>query len=86
MFSYQSNSAHNVADSTTEVNTMPKLKDRIAFRAVREALELMRSAHVLDGKVKATVETLLQLALQRLRGYDSQHTALPTGVNNESEL
>ena len=47
---------------------MSKSKQDIALQAVEEALALLRSAPVLEGTAKESVEVLLEVAVENLRG------------------
>ena len=49
------------------VKAMSRSKQHTALQAVEEALALLRSASVLEGTAKESVEVLLQVAAENLR-------------------
>jgi len=64
----QSNPAHNGQILPLVVKTMSNSKHETALQAVEEALALLRSAPVLEGTAKESVEILLEVAVENLRG------------------
>jgi len=63
----QGNLAHVVQILPLVVKTMSNSKQRTALQAVEEALALLRSAPVLEGTAKESVEVLLEVAAENLR-------------------
>jgi len=63
----QGNPAHNVWILPLVVKTMSNSKQHAALQAVEEALALLRSAPVLEGTDKKSVEVLLEVAEENLR-------------------
>jgi ribosomal protein S7 len=63
----QGNRAHNVQILPLVVKTMSNSKQDAALQAVEEALALLRSAPVLEGTAKESVEVLLEVAEENLR-------------------
>jgi len=63
----QGNPAHNVEILPLVVKTMSNSKQHAALQAVEEALALLRSAPVLEGNEKESVEILLEVAAENLR-------------------
>jgi hypothetical protein len=63
----QGNPAHNGEILPLVVNTMSNSKQHAALQAVEEALVLLRSAPVLEGNEKESVEILLEVAAENLR-------------------
>ena len=64
----QGNPTHNVEILPLVVKTMSNSKHDTALQAIEEALALLRSAPVLEGTAKESVEVLLEVAQENLRG------------------